>query len=281
MVLQNAPAHLRQRWQEVKLGLEKEMQQHQQVVAWSVIGAPCLGAPAGADLLTESDASATYWSSSSSNNNSTNNSSNRGPVTDSNRPDNGPGWPRREAEQSNDSHSFQYSVKAEPIETDDDVIEECIERPTSAVSPPQTLSPPPPSPSPVILSASAPGGGHDPPPSEQNDGPPPPKNKKHSASQTNLPVPVSPSTVASAELELRLNGLRRAQQRAEELHHEQLRESRARVEAAEAERDHRLQLMRHAEEIHQQALEAQRQALEHNRQLHEIAIRQAHSKPCE
>lgn len=68
MVLQNAPAHLRQRWQDLKLGLQKEMQQHQQAVAWSVIGQPCLGAPAGADLLTDSDASPAYWSGSASNN---------------------------------------------------------------------------------------------------------------------------------------------------------------------------------------------------------------------
>lgn len=90
MVLQNAPAHLRQRWQDLKLGLQKEMQQHQQAVAWSVIGTPCLGAPAGADLLTDSDASPTYWSSSTTNNTNNNNDSNRvNASTESNRTESG------------------------------------------------------------------------------------------------------------------------------------------------------------------------------------------------
>lgn len=84
MVLQNAPAHLRQRWQDLKLGLQKEMEQHQQAVAWSVIGAPCLGAPAGADLATDSDVSPTTWTSSASNTSSTNqNSSTVPPGPDS------------------------------------------------------------------------------------------------------------------------------------------------------------------------------------------------------
>lgn len=169
----------------------------------------------------------------------------------------------------------------EPIETDE-VLEQVPERPESVSSPPLALSPPPRTPSPIVLCTSAaPDGSSEPPPSEQNDGPPPPKNKKHKSSQTSLQPPSDPSPVESAELELRLNGLRRAQERAEELHHEHLRESRARAEAAQAERDHRLQLIRHAEEIHLQNLEAQRQALEHSRQLHEMTMRQAHSKPCE
>lgn len=166
-------------------------------------------------------------------------------------------------------------MKIEPVEKDE-AVPHSPERPETASSPPIALSPPPPSPSPVIIVTSAPGGGSEPPPSEENDGPPPPKNKKHRASQTSPPCLL---LAESAELELRLNGLRRAQERAEELHHEHLRESRARADAAAAERDHRLQLIRHAEEVHLQTLEAQRQALEHSRQLHELTLRQVHSKP--
>ncbi|XP_034239864.1 uncharacterized protein LOC117644465 [Thrips palmi] len=282
MVLQSAPAHLRQRWQDLKLGLQKEMQQHQQAVAWSVIGQPCLGAPAGADLLTDSDASPAYWSGSTSNNNTSHSHGSGGTPTtrDTSVPEAGADWQRRETDQSCEATSYQYRVKTEPIETDE-VLEQAPERPESVSSPPLALSPPPRSPSPIVLCASAPDGSSEPPPSDQNDGSPPPKNKKHKSSQTNLQLPPDPSPVECAELELRLNGIRRAQERAEELHHEHLRESRARAEAAQAERDHRLQLIRHAEEIHLQNLEAQRQALEHSRQLHEITLRQAHSKPCE
>lgn len=51
------------------------MEQHQQAVAWSVIGQPCLGAPAGADLATDSDVSPTSWSGSTSNPPNTNHNS--------------------------------------------------------------------------------------------------------------------------------------------------------------------------------------------------------------
>lgn len=258
------------------------MQQHQQAVAWSVIGQPCLGAPAGADLLTDSDASPAYWSGSGSTNTTSHSHGLGGTPTprESNAPEPSADWQRRETEESCEATSYHYRVKTEPIETDE-VLEQAPERPESISSPPLALSPPPRSPSPIVLSASTPDGSSEPPPSELNDGPPPPKNKKHKSSQTNLQPPSEPSPAECAELELRLNGLRRAQERAEELHHEHLRESRARADAAQAERDHRLQLIRHAEEIHLQNLEAQRQALEHSRQLHEITIRQAHSKPCE
>lgn len=282
MVLQNAPAHLRQRWQDLKLGLQKEMQQHQQAVAWSVIGTPCLGAPAGADLATDSDANSTYWNGTPTNNSSTNNHnvSSGTSSRDSNPSDSNTDWHHREAEQPSEGSSYQYRVKSEPIETDE-VLEQQPGRPDSASSPPLELVSPSPSPSPVIILGAEPGGVSDPPPCEEIDGPPPPKNKKHRASQTNLSSVSTQPLDDAAELELRLNGLRRAQERAEELHHEHLRESRARAEAAQAERDHRLQLIRHAEEIHQQTLEAQRQALEHSRQLHELTVRRAHNKPCE
>lgn len=250
-------------------------------MAWSVIGAPCLGAPAGADLATDSDASSTYWSGSSANTPSSNHNTSGGIAgRDVEHSESSTDWQRRENEQSCEVPSYQYRVKTEPIEAHE-VMKQQPDRPDSVSSPPLTISPPPPSPSPVIISTSAPGGTCDPPSSDHEDGPPPPKNKKHRASQTSLTLPANQAIETSVEIELRLNSLKRAQERAEELHHEQLRESRARAEAAQAERDHRIQLIRHAEEIHQQTLEAQRLALEHSRQLHELTMRQAHTKPCE
>jgi len=140
---------------------------------------------------------------------------------------------------------FPGGIKAEPIDTDD--VESCP--PTGCVSP-----------IPLVVSSPS----------------PPVNNHNHTLSKTPevAKKSVSSQTVpedelcSAVEVELRIAGIRRAQQRAEEIHQEQLRESRARADAAQAERDHRILLIRHAEELHQQQLE-------HSKQLHQVSMKQA------